>query len=114
MLRLAAAQDYKDLIARVPLLWPPHPDRRADLEGWIADARALTDQRPALITKRDELRAMASPLSSTEREEQRRGHPEYETFERLSSQLLARLSQREAPSSKRLRIVLAPGQTVRQ
>jgi serine/threonine protein kinase/formylglycine-generating enzyme required for sulfatase activity len=105
MLRLAAAQDYKDLIARVPLLWPPHPERRADLEGWIADARALTDQRPAMITKRDELRAMASPLSSSEREEQRRSHPEYETFERLSNQLLARrraLRQRDGEHTRPL------------
>jgi formylglycine-generating enzyme required for sulfatase activity/serine/threonine protein kinase len=46
VLSLSAIQELRDLEARADRAWPPDPEKLAEYEAWLADARVLIEGRP--------------------------------------------------------------------
>lgn len=47
VLSLSAGRDLQELVARADALWPTRPENVAQSEGWLRDAHALLEGRPA-------------------------------------------------------------------
>jgi len=75
VLRLSALQELDDLIAEADNLWPVLPGRIAAYEGWLGRARGLVSDLPRHRAKREEIRTLAAPRSSSDRARDRREHP---------------------------------------
>lgn len=90
VLRLSLSQDLQDLSRAAEELWPAHPHKISELEAWLAEAERLTGQLPALIAKRDELRAQARPRTAQEVSRDRTSHPEFPQLARLEGELAFR------------------------
>jgi formylglycine-generating enzyme required for sulfatase activity len=59
VLRLSRVVDAEELIEAQRALWPARPERIADYEGWLAEARSLVAELPAHRARLEELRAQA-------------------------------------------------------
>ena len=68
VLRLSLGQDLEDLVLEADQLWPPHPERLAELRDWQRRAEALIAQRSDLEATRDELEATSAGASDPSRE----------------------------------------------
>jgi len=90
VMRLAAAQDHEDLVAKAHTLWPITPELIPELQQWIGDSDELVALLPAFRGKRDELRARALPLTEEERQVQRESHSEYGRLAPLQAELASR------------------------
>lgn len=97
VLRLSLSQDYADLMLEASELWPVHPSRIEALQLWSSKAAALSEELPALVEKRDELRALAIPLNEDESRARRATHPAYEDL----VSLLAEVASKRAALSVR-------------
>ncbi len=90
VLRLAARQDLDVLVRGQEALWPPHPDRIADCEAWIARAERLVAELPAHRRQRDLLQARARERSEQERAADRASHPNSARLAAVGRELAAR------------------------
>ena len=83
VLSLSAIQELANLVERADGLWPASPERLADFDAWLNDARVLVDGSPAHPGLKDhaaklaELRARAKPRSPEQVESERRAQPRF-------------------------------------
>jgi len=96
VLRLSALQELDDLIAEADGLWPALPERTGAYESWLERARALVADLPEHRAKREELRSLAVPRSSTDRARDRREHPRAPELEAAREELTASLASFDA------------------
>jgi formylglycine-generating enzyme required for sulfatase activity/serine/threonine protein kinase len=93
VLSLSAIQELKDLVDRADTLWPAAPERLADYDRWLAQARVLEDgsaTHPGLKdheAKLAELRKRARPLMPEQVEQDRRANPRYGEWEHARDEL---------------------------
>ena len=83
VLQLSVSQDLDDLTAEADALWPVAPERVESLAAWMQRAERLMEGLPALVAKRDQLRALAIPQSEPELLRQREAHPDYWEYTQL-------------------------------
>jgi formylglycine-generating enzyme required for sulfatase activity len=101
VLSLSAIQELKELEAWADSLWPAFPEKIADYDRWLANARVLVDGRaadpargieahPSLAAHRaklTEIRLRAKPLSAEEVDADRRSSPDFEELEKARAKL---------------------------
>jgi serine/threonine protein kinase/formylglycine-generating enzyme required for sulfatase activity len=76
VLRLSDVRRLQELEREAEDLWPPEPGRIADLEAWLARARALAGNLPAHRETLEQMRSSAAPWTAADREQDRRTHPD--------------------------------------
>jgi len=87
---LSLGQDCETLIREANDLWPTHASKALLIEEWIERARYLEAQGPTLVAKRDELRAVAIPRTTEERQQDREAHPKFAEYLKLKAELSLR------------------------
>ena len=75
MLRLSDVRRLQELEREAEDLWPPYPERIADLEAWLERARSLVGNLDLHHETLAQMRAGAAPWTAADRAHDRRTHP---------------------------------------
>ena len=95
VLRLSDVLVLQELEDEAVILWPAHPDKIADLESWLVQARKLADRLSGHRETLGEMRAQALPWGKEKRAHDRETHPRAGELSQKESELENLIAQLE-------------------